>query len=101
MIESVVNLSRLLKTRGRSMSRQKYQRPAVKLWKGKSGETFWCHPVDGDPRDLQAIPGHSRLDMTMKRYKKPIVVRQQADVEELEARLSCKAVSMPSREKAV
>jgi integrase len=52
--------------------------------------TTFATLYDGDPRDLQAILGHSRLDMTMKRYKKPIAVRQQADVEELEARLSRK-----------
>ena len=37
----------------------------------------------------------------MKRYKKPIAVRQKADVEELEARLSRKVVRMPARDKAV
>jgi integrase len=50
--------------------------------------TTFATLYDADPRDLQAILGHSSFDMTMKRYKKPIAVRQQADVEELEARLS-------------
>jgi integrase len=63
--------------------------------------TTFATLYDGDPRDLQAILGHSRIDMTMKRYKKPFTVRQQADVEELEARLSRKVVRMPAREKAV
>ena len=63
--------------------------------------TTFATLYDGDPRDLQAILGHSRLDMTMKRYKKPIAVRQKADVEEPEARLSRKVVRMPARDKAV
>lgn len=63
--------------------------------------TTFATLYDGDVRDLQAILGHSRPDMTMKRYKRPIVARQQADVEELEARLSRKVVRMPAREKAV
>jgi integrase len=54
----------------------------------------------GDPRDIQAILGHSTVDLTMNIYRKPIVERQQAAVKELEARLSGKVVPMKKRESA-
>jgi len=42
MIESpVTHFPQILKKRGLQMSRRRYQRPTVKLWKGKSGEKFW------------------------------------------------------------
>jgi hypothetical protein len=41
MVESPVNLPQLLKAKGRSMSRRRYQHPTVYLWKGKSGQKFW------------------------------------------------------------
>ena len=46
----------------------------------------------GDPRDLQASLGHSDLKLTMNIYRKPIADRQQAAIDELEARLSGKVV---------
>ena len=46
----------------------------------------------GDPRDLQAALGHSDLKLTMNIYRKPIVERQQAAMDELEARLAGKLV---------
>jgi integrase len=41
MVESPDNLPQLLKAKGRSMPRRRYQRPTVRLWVGKSGEKFW------------------------------------------------------------
>lgn len=46
----------------------------------------------GDPRDLQAALGHSDLKLTMNIYRKPILERQQAAMDELEARLAGKVV---------
>jgi integrase len=46
----------------------------------------------GDPRDLQAALGHSDLKLTMNIYRKPIAERQQAAMDELEARLAGKVV---------
>ena len=41
MVIGCENLPQILRKRGLRMSRQKYQRPEVYLWKGKSGEKFW------------------------------------------------------------
>ena len=41
MVESPSNLPQLLKAKGRTMPRRRYQRPSVQLWVGKSGEKFW------------------------------------------------------------
>jgi hypothetical protein len=41
MVESPSNLPQLLKAKGRTMPRRRYQRPTVRLWAGKSGEKFW------------------------------------------------------------
>ena len=51
----------------------------------------------GDPRDLQAALGHSDLKLTMNIYRKPIVERQQAAMDELEARLAGKLVPMKKK----
>jgi integrase len=55
---------------------------------------------EGDPKDAQAILGHSTVDLTMRVYKKPIAARQRASVEEIDARLSGKVVEMPRREES-
>jgi integrase len=46
----------------------------------------------GDPRDLQEALGHADLKLTMNIYRKPILERQQAAMDELEARLAGKVV---------
>lgn len=62
--------------------------------------TTFATLYDGDPKDAQSMLGHSNLDLTMRVYKKPIAARQQASVEELDARLSGKIVAMKKRESA-
>jgi|SRR5579871_4725958 len=59
--------------------------------------TTFATLYNGDPRDAQDILGHSTLDLTMRVYRKPIAPRQQAGVEELDARLSGKVVKMKKR----
>jgi integrase len=51
----------------------------------------------GDPRDLQEALGHADLKVTMNIYRKPIVERQQAAMDELEARLAGKLLPMKKR----
>jgi hypothetical protein len=55
---------------------------------------------EGDPRDRQAILGHHSEEFTAAVYQKPIAARQQASVENLDARLRGKVVEMPTRESA-
>jgi integrase len=52
---------------------------------------------EGDIRDAQAILGHGTADFTMRAYRKPIVERQRASLEELDARLSGKVVTLTPR----
>ena len=52
------------------------------------------------PRDVQDILGHSTVDLTMAVYRKPIIARQQAAVDELDARLVGKVVEIRKRESA-
>jgi integrase len=59
--------------------------------------TTFATLFDGDPRDAQDILGHSTVNLTMRVYRKPIVARQQAAVEELDARLSGKVVRLEKR----
>lgn len=54
----------------------------------------------GDPRDIQGILGHSTVDLTMNVYRHVITERQQASVDELEARLRGKVVMMKERKRA-
>jgi integrase len=53
-----------------------------------------------DPADIQGILGHATVDMTMAFYRRAISTRQVAAVEELEARLRGKLVTMKPAEKA-
>jgi integrase len=55
---------------------------------------------EGDLKEAQTILGHSTVELTMRIYKKPIAERRQASVEELDARLSGKVVSIKKRETA-
>jgi integrase len=59
--------------------------------------TTFATLFQSDPRDLQDILGHSTVDLTMEVYKKPITMRQRAAVDELEARLRGKVVTMPAK----
>jgi integrase len=59
--------------------------------------TTFATLYEGDPRDRQAIMGHHSAEFTMRVYQKPIAARQQASVNELDARLSGKVVQMPRR----
>jgi integrase len=59
--------------------------------------TTFATLYEGDPRDRQAIMGHHSAEFTMRVYQKPIAARQQASVEELDARLNGKVVTMPRR----
>jgi integrase len=54
----------------------------------------------GDPRDLQEALGHADLKLTMNIYRKPILERQQAAMDELEARLAGKLVPIKKRKGA-
>lgn len=54
----------------------------------------------GDPRDLQAALGHSDLKLTMGTYRKPIADRQQAAIDELEARLAGKVIPIKAARRA-
>jgi integrase len=62
--------------------------------------TTFATLYEGDPKDRQAILGHHSEQFTMAVYQKAIPARQQASVEELEARLTRKIVKMPKRESA-
>ena len=68
--------------------------------------TFWhCRTTfaplyEGDPRDRQAILGHYCEEFNRRVYRKPILDRQKASVNALEARLTGKVVTMPVRESA-
>jgi len=55
--------------------------------------TLWS----GDPSDVQGILGHHNLKLTMDVYRKPVSDRQQATVQDLEARFSGKVVPMKRR----
>ena len=59
--------------------------------------TTFATLFEGDLRDVQAILGHSTLAMTMRVYRKPLMERQRASVEELEARLTGKVVEIKKR----
>jgi integrase len=59
--------------------------------------TFATH-FEGDPSDIRDLLGHASLDTTAI-YKKPIAPRQQAAVEEYEARLTGKVVEFKPKEK--
>lgn len=59
--------------------------------------TTFATLYEGDPRDAQAILGHSTVDLTMRIYRKPIAARQQASVEELDARLSPKVITITEK----
>jgi hypothetical protein len=54
----------------------------------------------GDPRDRQAILGHYCEEFNRRVYRKPILDRQKASVNALEARLTGKVVTMPVRKSA-
>jgi integrase len=56
--------------------------------------TTFATLFQGDPRDVQDILGHSTVNLTMEFYRRPIAARQQASVEELEARLTGKVVTL-------
>jgi integrase len=62
--------------------------------------TTWATLYEGDAKDRQAILGHHSEQFTMAVYRKAIPARQQASVEELEARLTRRIVKMPKRESA-
>ena len=68
--------------------------------------TFWhCRTTfaplyEGDPRDRQAILGHYCEEFNRRVYRKPILDRQKASVNALEARLTGKVVTMPVRKSA-
>ena len=62
--------------------------------------TTFATLYEGDPRDRQAILGHHSEEFTAAVYQKPIAARQQASVENLDARLRGKVVEMPARESA-
>jgi integrase len=62
--------------------------------------TTFATLFQSDPRDIQDILGHSTVDLTMEVYRRPITSRQVAAVEELEARLRGKVVTMKPMEKA-
>ena len=59
--------------------------------------TTFATLYDGHPKDRQAILGHYSEAFTMRVYQRAIAARQQASVEELDARLSGKVVEMPRR----
>lgn len=61
-----------------------------------------CRPtaatlVDGDPRDIQAMLGHSSVDLTMKVYRRPQDERLRAAMQEYEARIRGKVVVMEKK----
>jgi hypothetical protein len=56
--------------------------------------TTWATLYEADGKDRQAILGHHSEQFTMAVYRKPIVERQQTSIEELESRLSRKAVKI-------
>jgi integrase len=62
--------------------------------------TTFATLFEGDPRDRQAILGHHSEEFTARVYQKPIIDRQKASVEGLEARFTGKVVTMPIRETA-
>jgi Phage integrase family len=62
--------------------------------------TTFATLFDADPRDLQDILGHSSVNLTMEVYRRPITSRQLAAMEEYEARLRRKLVTMTPKEKA-
>jgi integrase len=62
--------------------------------------TTFATLYEGDPRDRQAILGHYSEEFTRRVYQKPILDRQKASVEGLDARFSGKVVMMPVRESA-
>jgi integrase len=62
--------------------------------------TTFATLYEGDPRDRQAILGHHSEEFTRRVYQKPILDRQKASVNALEARLSGRVVTMPVRESA-
>jgi integrase len=62
--------------------------------------TTFATLFDADPRDVQDILGHSSVNLTMEVYRRPITSRQLAAMEEYEARLRRKVVTMTPKEKA-
>jgi integrase len=62
--------------------------------------TTFATLYEGDPRDRQAILGHHSEEFTARVYQKPILDRQKASVEGLDARFTGKVVTMPVRETA-
>jgi integrase len=62
--------------------------------------TTFATLYEGDSKDRQAILGHHSEQFTMAVYRKAIAPRQQASVEELEARLGGKVVEMPKKERS-
>ena len=62
--------------------------------------TTFATLYEGDPRDRQAILGHHGEEFTRRVSQKPILDRQKASVNALEARLTGKVVTMPARERA-
>jgi integrase len=61
--------------------------------------TFTTH-WQGDLKDAQAILGHHSEQFTRNVYRKAIPARQQASIEELDARLTGRVITMPKRESA-
>ena len=51
----------------------------------------------GDPGNVQDMLGHSTVDLPMRVYRKPVVARQIASVEELDVRLSGRVVPFKKR----
>jgi integrase len=62
--------------------------------------TTFATLYEGDPRDRQAILGHHSEEFTRRVYQKPILDRQKASVNALEARFRGKVVTMPVRDSA-
>jgi integrase len=62
--------------------------------------TTFATLYEGDPRDRQAILGHHSEEFTRRIYQKPILDRQKASLNALEARFTGKVVTMPVRESA-
>lgn len=56
--------------------------------------------LPGDLRDLQEALGHTDLKLTMNIYRKPILERRQAAMDELEARLAGRLVPIKKLKEA-
>jgi integrase len=54
----------------------------------------------GDPSDAQAILGHASVDLTMRVYRKAQAGRQMDALEDWDARLSGKVVTMPRKKES-